>query len=320
MDTKQRQAMGLVPGPSRDFIGYGPQPPRILWPNDTTLAINLVLVYEEGSEYSLPDGDQRNEGWGEYNVQIAPDIRDLGTETHFEYGSRAGIWRIARLIDQSGIPVTISACARALERNPHVVDWIKASGHDVLGHGLRWIELFTLSREEEKAQLLAAVQLYKRLMGERPLGWNSRSFPSVNTRDLIVEEGGFEYYSDPCNDDIPYFEATKAGRLLIVPYSKTYNDSRFLIAPGYGNPRDFTVDVCSAIDYLAEETRDHGGRMMTIAVHARWTGQANRVSGLRDIIEHVRKHKRAAFMRRADIAAHFRKNYGHLPTLPRTTP
>lgn len=302
--------------PHRDFKGYGRHTPKILWPNGASLAINLVLVYEEGSEYSLPDGDGRNESWGEYNTHIGPEIRDLGTETHFEYGSRAGIWRLARLIDKYEIPVTVSATARALERNPQVADWMKPAGHDLLGHGLRWTELFTLSREEEWSQLVEAIATYKKILGDRPLGWNSRSFPSVNTFELIQQEGGFIYYSDPCNDDIPYFQATPAGRILIVPYSKTYNDSRFLIAPGYGNPRDFTADVCAGIDFLEEETREHGGRMMTIAVHARWTGQANRASALRDIIEHVRPKQKVRFMRRLDIARHILDNYADFPTLP----
>lgn len=314
--ASQESKSGGFEGPARDLIGYGRDAPKIEWPGGIRLAVNLVIVYEEGSEYSIPAGDGRNEGWGEYNIQIGPDIRDLGTETHFEYGSRVGIWRLVRLLERFKIPATISATAKALEMNPEVVAWMKQSQHDLLGHGLRWTELYTMSREQERRELHESVALYSKLTGERPLGWNSRSFPSVHTFDLIKEEGGFEYYSDPCNDDIPYFVEAPAGRLLVVPYSKTYNDSRFLIAPGYGNPMDFVQDVCAGIDFLLDEAEDAGARMMTVAVHARWTGQGNRASGLKRIIEHAIEKPGVAFMRRLDMARHFTNTYGHLPTLP----
>lgn len=292
-------------GPSRDFIGYGPKAPFISWPNDVKLAVNLVLVYEEGSEYSwLEDG--RNDNWGEYNLPESPSVRDLGTETHFEYGSRAGVWRLARLFDRYRIPVTVSACAVALQRNPHVVEWMKQRGHDLLGHGLRWTDYPLMERAEEKRQMRAAIEMYEELLGTHPPGWNCRSFPSVNTRELIEEEPGFLYYSDPCNDELPYFvEARNGERLLVVPYSKTLNDSRYLIAPGYSNPRDFAEDCRSAIDYLVAEADEIGGRMLTIAVHARWTGQPNRASGLRDVIEHVLRTPGAGFMHRDAIARHW---------------
>lgn len=295
-------------GPPRDFVGYGPKPAFVTWPDGIKLAINLVLNYEEGSEYSwLEDG--RNDNWGEYNIPDSPKVRDLGTETHFEYGSRAGVWRLARLFDRYAIPITLSACAVALERNPAVTDWMNARGHDLLGHGLRWSEYSTLPRDEEERQLHEAIALYNKLTGRRPLGWNCRSFPSVNTRDLIVREGGFLYYSDPCNDDLPYFVDHDGTRLLVVPYSKTLNDSRYLIAPGYGNPRDFAEDCRSAIDYMLGEADETGGRMLTIGIHARWTGQPNRASGLRDVIDHVRKTPGAAFMRRDDIARYWLENH-----------
>jgi len=296
-----------APGPERDFTGYGRRPPFVTWPHGAKVAINLVLVYEEGSEYSwLEDG--RNDNWGEYNLPESPSVRDLGTETHFEYGSRAGVWRLVRLFDRYQVPVTVSACAVALQRNPELVAWIKESGHDLLGHGLRWSDYSTMSRDEEKLQMRQAVELYESLLGTRPPGWNCRSFPSTNTRDLIAEEGGFLYYSDPCNDDIPYFVKVSADDkqgMLVVPYSKTLNDSRYLIAPGYSNPRDFAEDCRAAIDYLSGEADETGGKMLTIAVHARWTGQPNRAWGLREVIEHVARTPGVAFMRREEIARYW---------------
>lgn len=292
----------------RDFVGYGRNPPFVTWPGGFKVAINLVLNYEEGSEYSWAD-DGRNDNWGEYNTPNSPPVRDLGTETHFEYGSRAGIWRLARLLDRYEVPITVSACAVALARNPAVAEWMNERKHDLLGHGLRWSEFWTLDRDEEERQLHEAIALYKKVSGRRPLSWNCRSFPSVNTRDLLVREGGFLYHSDPCNDDLPYFIDHGAARILVVPYSKTLNDSRYLIAPGYSNPRDFAEDCRSAIDFMLGEADETGGRMLTIGIHARWTGQPNRASGLREVIEHVRKTPGATFMRRDDIARFWLDNH-----------
>ncbi len=289
-------------GPPRDFVGYGQRPPRITWPGGALVAVNLVVCYEEGSEYSLYEGDDRSDGWGEYPLSAPAGIRDLGTETHFEYGSRVGIWRIARILERAGVSATISGCAEALRRNPEVTAWLRQSGHDLLGHGLRWSEQWTESRAEERDHLHRAVTLFTELLGERPIGWNSRSYPSVNTRELLVEEGGFLYDSDSCNDDLPYFVPSATGRLLIVPYSKTLNDSRYLVSPGYATPQDFIDNVQAYLDVLVAEAKEEGGRMMTIAVHARWTGQPNRAAALAKILDLVRERPEARFMRRDDIA------------------
>ncbi|MDQ0392959.1 polysaccharide deacetylase family protein [Labrys monachus] len=292
-------------GPPRDFVGYGRRPPRVTWPGGRLVAVNLVVCYEEGSEYSLYEGDSRSDGWGEYALSAPAGVRDLGTETHFEYGSRIGIWRIARLLERHGVDATISGCAEALRRNPEVAAWLRESDHDLLGHGLRWTEQWTQSREEERDHIGRAVALFQDLLGERPIGWNSRSFPSVNTRDLLVEEGGFVYDSDPCNDDLPYFVPTKAGSLLVVPYSKTLNDSRYLVSPGYVTPQDFVDNVRSYLDFLIREAKEEGGRMMTIAVHVRWSGQPNRAAALEGVLETVLSRPEAAFMRRNDIARYW---------------
>jgi hypothetical protein len=289
-------------GPDRNFVGYGRHAPRFKWPGGAVVAINLVLAYEEGSEYSIPDGDARNDSWGEFDLKVSPSVRDLGTETQFEYGSRAGVWRLARLFDRFGVPVTVAACARALQRNPAVVSWIMERNHDILGHGLRWSEAWTMTKEAERDELRRALEVYKQLAGTRPLGWNSRSFPSINTRDLIVEEGGFIYYSDPCNDDVPYFVETQGKRLLVVPYSKILNDSRYLTSPGYCNPKDFVEDCRAYIDYLLEEGAEVGAKLVTIAVHARWTGQPNRAAALRDVLAYASGKQGVCFMRRVDVA------------------
>jgi len=286
----------------RDFVGYGRDRPRVTWPDGASVAINLVLVYEEGAEYSYPDGDGRSDGWGEYADAAPAGIRDLGGETHYEYGSRAGVWRLARLFDGLGVPVTVSAVAVALERNPEVAAWMRERAHDLLGHGWRWTENWTMTRDEEREHLVRAIETYERVLGERPLGWNSRSFPSVHTRALVAEDGGFTYYSDPCNDDLPYYVDEGGRTLLVVPYSKTTNDARYLVTPGFGGPSDF-VDHCRrALDYLCDEAAEAGGAMMTVPVHARWSGQPARASAVKEFVEYALAKPGAAFMRRIDIA------------------
>jgi peptidoglycan/xylan/chitin deacetylase (PgdA/CDA1 family) len=284
----------------RDLVGYGRELPAFGWPGGARVAVNVVLVYEEGSEYSVLWGDDRNDGWGEYAAPgIDPPGRDLGTESHYEYGARAGIWRLGRILDSFAIPVTVSATAVALELNPAVARWMGERDHDLLGHGWRWIELWRLSRDQEREHLLRAIAAYERVLGSRPLGWNSRSGPSEHTRELLVEEGGFLYDSDSSADDLPYYAACLGRRFLVVPYSKTYNDSRYLVAPGFGSPRDFLETLTLGLDELAR-----GGQpaLMTVAVHARWSGQAARAAALRLFLEHAATVPGVVFMRRSDIA------------------
>src|SRR5215469_10326850 len=264
-------------GPQRDFVGYGPRPPLVRWPGDALVAINLVVNYEEGGEYSLGD-DGVNDTWGEYSFQYGPDIRDLATETHMEYGSRVGIWRLCRLIDRHRIAVTFNACARALERNPPLCEWLRARDHDVLGHGYHWYGPDAgpgagWTREAERAEIAMAVESLQRTTGQRVRGWMVRSFPTVHTRELLVEEGGFRYDSDACNDELPYYVRALGHPFLVVPYSKVHNDGRYLIAPTYASPRHFGETLRLGLDYLLEEARSGlGGKMMSVGVHSRWSG------------------------------------------------
>lgn len=286
----------------RDLVGYGRLPPRFTWPDDARVVVNMVLVYEEGSEYSVLWGDDRNDGWGEYaDPGVQPPQRDKGTESHYEYGSRAGVWRLARIFETTGIPVTVSAAAVALELNPHVAAWMREHDHDLLGHGWRWIEHWTLSREQERAALRQAIETYERVLGARPLGWNCRGWPSENTRDLLIEIGGFLYDSDSSADDLPFYERSGEEPFLVIPYSKTYNDSRFLMNPGFGSPRDFLDTLTMGLDELLREGEQRPA-MMTVAVHARWSGQAARAAAVRLFLEHARAQPGVRFMRRCDIA------------------
>src|SRR5579859_7514184 len=176
---------------TRDFVGYGRHAPDVQWPGGGRVAVNVVVVYEEGSEYSVLWGDDRNDGWGEYaEPGVQPPQRDPGTESHYEYGSRAGVWRLARIFEAAGVPVTVSAAAVALELNPAVAAWMREQRHDLLGHGWRWTEAWTFSRDDELASIVQAVDTYTRVVGSPPDGWNSRGWPSQNTRSLLREIGG----------------------------------------------------------------------------------------------------------------------------------
>jgi peptidoglycan/xylan/chitin deacetylase (PgdA/CDA1 family) len=301
----------VIPEPvrARDLVGYGRNPPAFSWPDGARVVVNLVLVYEEGSEYSVLWGDDRNDGWGEYaDPGVQAPQRDPGTESHYEYGSRAGVWRLARIFDEAGVPVTVSGSAVAIELNPSVADWMREHDHDLMGHGWRWTEAWTFDRAGEREQIARAIESYERVLGRRPLGWNSRSWPSENTRGILQELGGFLYHSEGYSDDVPYYEANEASRMLVVPYSKTYNDSRYLMSPGFSSPRDFLDTAVMGLDQLVLEGEDRC-TMMTVAVHARWSGQAARAAALRMFIEHAKAQPGVRFMRRCDIARWWLDSY-----------
>ena len=291
-----------VPGPPRDLVGYGRRVPRVRWPDGARVAVNFVINMEEGSEVQMA-ADGRNETiLGELPpLGLEGDYRDLALESVYEYGSRAGIWRLQRLFDDRRVPVTLYAAAVAVERNSEVAAWIRSSDHDVCSHGWRWEEVWRLSRDEERAHLQAAVKSFEATCGKRPLGWYCRYGPSVHTRELVVEEGGFVYDSDAYNDDLPYFVKVKGRRHLVVPYTLTYNDARFVTVGGYGSPADFADQLKRGLDYLWEEGSTHP-RMMSIGLHPRLAGQAARASALAEFIDYARRKGRVWFAHRIDVA------------------
>ncbi len=291
-----------VPGPRRDYVGYGRRPPKVVWPNGAKVALNLAVNNEEGSEYSMPAGDGRNEGLAEIPYVMPAEFRDLCAESVYEYGSRAGVWRLLRLFDETGIKVTFFAAAVAIERNPEVGEWIRESGHEPCSHGWRWGEHWLLSREEERERIQWTIESFERTCGQRPLGWYCRYGPSVNTRELLVEEGGFVYDSDAYNDDLPYFTEVKGKRHLVVPYTLVYNDGRYVLSQGFGGPSDF-FDVCRrGLDELRREAEAGYPKMMSIGLHPRWAGQAGRTSALREFIEYALEKGDVWFAPRIDIA------------------
>jgi peptidoglycan/xylan/chitin deacetylase (PgdA/CDA1 family) len=285
-------------GPARDLVGYGRSIPRVRWPGDANVAVSLVINYEEGSEASFAIGDGRNEyQGGERDYPFPSGVRNLAQESVYEYGSRAGIWRLLRLLDEYSVKATIFACAMAFEQNPEVAHAARDAGHDLLSHGWRWVEHWTLTREEEAAHIRRAVESFQRTWGERPVGWYCRYGPSVNTRELIVAEGGFLYDCDAYNDDLPYFARVNEGQHLVIPYSQTYNDLQ-----GDKSPALF-LDYCRrGLDELWLEGERGFPKMMSVGLHPRIIGQAGRTSALREFIEHAKAKGKVWFAGRSDIA------------------
>ncbi len=293
------------PASRRDIVGYGPNPPAIRWPGGARLAVSVVVNYEEGSEYSHAMGDADQESLTEFgNYPLPEGYRNLAMESMFEYGSRAGVWRILRLFEKTGIPSTFYACALAFEQNPDVARAVVAGGHEVCSHGYRWEEVFRLSREEEREHIRLAVESFQRTTGTRPVGWYCRFGPSVHTRSLVVDEGGFLYDSDAYNDDVPYFVEVDGKRHLVVPYTPDANDFRFWTTPGFITAEHFYQYLRDSFDTLYEEAADHP-KMMSIGLHARMIGRPGRIGALRRFIDYAQSHDEAWFATREAIARHW---------------
>lgn len=288
----------------REFVGYGENPPHAAWPGDARIAVNFVLNVEEGSEYSIGDGDGRSESaLTEISAsRVQTGDRDLSAESMYEYGARAGFWRIARLFKSRGLPLTAFVCALALERNPAIARFLREQDWDICCHGYRWIELYKLQREEERIQIEKAVASMERTLGVRPSGWYSRYAASVNTRELLVEEGGFLYDSDSYADDLPYWVKVNDKNQLVVPYSLVTNDAK--LVNGLTDGETFFMLLRDAFDTLYEEGADRP-KMMSVGIHPRILGQPARISGLRRFIDHVQAHDRVWICRRLDIAKHW---------------
>jgi allantoinase len=288
----------------RDLVGYGGRPPHPKWPGGARLAVNFVMNYEEGSEPSVQDG----EGHTELALSDAHGMnqgvrgRDLAGEGLFEYGSRVGFWRLMRLFQERNLPLTVYGCALALERNPAAAEAVRKSGFDVCSHGWRWIKHFELSEKEEREHIQKAVASLAKTTGERPLGWYCRYGPSVNTRRLVVEEGGFLYDSDYYGDELPFWKTVNGRPHLIVPYTLTHNDSKF--AGSIGTASDWFEFVRDGFDMLYREGKTQP-KMMSVGLHLRLIGHPARAVGLERLLDHMQKHAGVWITRRVDIARHW---------------
>jgi len=288
----------------RDFIGYGANPPDPKWPGGARVAINFVMNYEEGSEPSVQDGEGFTEvGLTEaHGLNQGPQGRDLAGEGLFEYGSRVGFWRLMRLFQERGLPMTVFGCALALERNPQAAEAIRASGFDVCSHGWRWIKHYELTESEEREHIRKGIESIARTTGERPLGWYCRYGPSVNTRTLLAEEGGFLYDSDYYGDELPFWKTVQGKPHLVIPYSLTNNDGKF--AGSVGTSDQWFSFIRDAFDMLYREGASQP-KMMSVGLHMRLIGHPARAVGLERFLDHVLKHEGVWVTRRVDIARHW---------------
>lgn len=291
----------------RDFVGYGESPPDIEWPGGARLALNFVLNVEEGSEYSIEDGDGRSDATLTEVAQprVPRGDRDLGAESMFEYGSRVGFWRLYRLFRDRRLPLTIFASALALERNPAAAQAVADSDWDVVCHGRRWIEHYLLDEATEREEIAQAFDAIQRLVGRPPEGWYCRYAPSTSTRRLLVEHGGFTYDSDAYNDELPYWVQVADQPHLVVPYSLATNDAKLVGGP-LVTGRSFGEFLIDSFEELVSEADVHP-RMMSVGMHARILGQPGRIVGLRAFLDHIQGRDDVWICRRGDLAAHWRE-------------
>ena len=291
-----------VDGLPRELVGYGEHPPRVRWPGDAKVAVQIVVNYEEGSEKTFPMGDDVNDIF--FELPFALDgQRDLAVESMYEYGTRAGIWRMFRVFDTAGVPVTFFAAAVALERNPAVAEKLVKRGDEPVGHGYRWSNHYEMTRDEEREAIKRAVESIERTTGARPLGWYCREM-SVNTRELVVEHGGFVYDSDCYSDDLPYWTTVLGRPHLVVPYGLVVNDVRYVLPMGFGSPEHFFETAKAHLDRLCNDG-DDVSRMMSVGLHPRITGNPARSDGLARFIDYAQSRADVWIARRIDIANAF---------------
>jgi allantoinase len=295
----------MTPAYPRDMIRYGAHPPDPRWPNGARLALNFVLNFEEGSEPSFADGDGRSEAGLTESGGVNQDVRgrDLAAESMFEYGSRVGFWRIMRLFQTRQLPLTVFGCALALERHAPAAQAIAQAGYDVCCHGWRWVQHYHLEEAEEREHIRKAVASLQSSVGSRPLGWYCRYGPSVNTRRLVVEEGGFLYDSDAYNDELPYWVRVGGRPHLIVPYTLGVNDSKFGRGV-FATAEDFFTYAKDSFDVLYREGASQP-KMMSVGLHMRVTGHPGRSAGLERFLDYVLSRDGVWICRREDIARHW---------------
>lgn len=287
----------------RDFVGYGPKLPDPKWPGGARLAVNFCINYEEGSEPSIPDGDERSETGLTEGGSIGLAGRDLAAESMFEYGSRVGFWRLDRLFEERAMTATLYGCALALERNPLVCERIRERGYDVCAHGWRWEHHQALSEADERERIRRATASIIRTTGAAPAGWYCRYGPSVNTRRLVVEHGGYLYDSDAYNDELPYWTKVAGRDHLVVPHGLVNNDTKF-IRGAMLTGDDFFTYMKDAFDVLYREGRTQP-KMMTVSLHLRLIGHPGRSAGLARFLDYIGGFPDIWICQRQEIARHW---------------
>jgi putative urate catabolism protein len=290
----------------RDLVGYGASPPDPRWPDGARLALSFVLNYEEGGESTPLEGDPASEAFLHEVVGAPPTLgrRNPNTESMFEFGSRAGFWRVHRIFAKHGLPLTVYAVGQALERNPEAARAMIEAGWEVASHGWRWIDYLELSEDEERAHMLRAIEAIERVCGVRPVGWYTGRV-SENTRRLVVEEGGFLYDSDSYADELPYWVDVGGRDHLVIPYTLDANDFKFLLVNGFVTADQFHDYLVDSFEQLYGE----GGRMMSVGLHCRIVGRPGRAPALDRFLAHVRSREGVWVTTRAEIARHWRAHH-----------
>ncbi len=290
----------------RNMQGYGPNAPDARWPGGAKVAVQLVLNYEEGGENCVLHGDAASEAFLSDIAGAAmwPGMRHWNMESIYEYGARAGFWRLHRLFTGMGIPVTIYGVATALARSPEQVAAMKAAGWEIASHGLKWVEHRDMPEEVERAAIAEAIRLHTEVVGERPQGWYTGRC-SANTVRLVAEEGGFAYISDTYDDDLPYWLEVGDRDQLIIPYTLEANDMRFATAPGYIEGQQFFQYLKDAFDTLYAEGQAGAAKMMSVGLHCRLIGRPGKIAGLKRFLDYAQAHEGVWFPRRIDVARHW---------------
>jgi putative urate catabolism protein len=290
----------------RDLIGYGASPPDAQWPNGARLALSFVLNYEEGGENTPLEGDPASEAFLHEVVGAPPTIgrRNLNTESMFEYGSRAGFWRIHRIFTSHGLPLTVYGVGQAIERNTDAARAMVDAGWEVASHGYRWIDYMEMPEEEEREHIRLAIEAIEKTTGQRPVGWYTGRI-SDNTRRLVVEAGGFLYDSDSYADELPYWVEVAGQSHLVIPYTLDANDFKFMLLNGFATASQFEEYLVDSFEQLYAD----GGRMMSVGLHCRIVGRPGRAPALDRFLAHVKSKPDVWVTTRAEIARHWHERH-----------
>ena len=293
---------------TRDLIGYGSNLPKVEWPNKARIAVQIVLNYEEGAENCVLNGDKNSEVFLSEIIGAQPiKGRHMNMESLYEYGSRVGFWRLHNLFQEKKIPITIFGVGMALEKNPEICKAIIEADYEVASHGWRWIDYQNIKKSEEKKHMQLAIKAHTKIFGKRPDGWYAGRC-SPNTRDLVMEDGGFLYDSDSYSDDLPFWESRNKKKQLIIPYTLDNNDMRFATNQGFNTGDHFYSYLKDSFDALYEEGRTNP-KMMSVGLHCRIIGKPGRIQSLKKFLDYIIKHEDIWICKRVDIAKHWIKNY-----------
>ena len=296
----------------RDFRGHGPTPPDAKWPGGAKIAISLVLNYEEGGENNLLHGDAQSEAFLSdiAGAQPWPGMRHWNMESLYDYGARAGFWRLHRLFTERGLPVTIYGVTSALARNPEQVAAMKSAGWEIASHGLKWVDHRDMPEDAERAQIAESFRLHEEVVGAPPRGWYTGRC-SMNTVRLTAETARLDWISDTYDDDLPYWLELGDRDQLVIPYTLEANDMRFATAPGYIEGEQFFTYLRDSFDTLYAEGLDGRAKMFSIGLHCRLIGRPGKIAGLKRFLDYAQEHDGVWFARRIDIARHWAATHPH---------